>query len=71
MHVYCMKECSIRFNPLTRKSDQHLISPYRIINESIIKITRIMSDQHLISPYRIINESIIKITRMTNKYWSP
>ena len=54
-------------------SDQHLISPYRIITESIIKIRRIMSDQHLISPYRIINESIIKITRimeMTNKYGS-
>ena len=28
-------------NPLTPKSDQHLISPYNIIPESHIKATRI------------------------------
>ena len=30
-----------QFNPLTPKSDQHLISPYSIIPESNIKVTRI------------------------------
>ena len=30
-----------RFNPLTPKSDWHLISPYSIIPESNIKVTRI------------------------------
>ena len=29
------------FNPLTLKSDQHLISPYNITPESYINVTRI------------------------------
>ena len=31
----------IRVNPLTPKSDWHLISPYHIISESSIKVGRI------------------------------
>ena len=39
--VFLKKFSPIYINPLTPKSDQHLISPYNIIPESHIKATRI------------------------------
>ena len=36
-----VKVCSFTINPLTPKSDQHLISPYNITLESHIKVMRI------------------------------
>ena len=46
----------VKFNPLTLKSDQQLISPYNMTPESSIKVMRIMEMITNLRSYRLLNK---------------
>ena len=49
-------------DPLTPKSDQHLISPYNITTESLIKVMRIKGNDHQLKKLLIVNQILLVST---------
>ena len=49
-------KASVKFNPLTLKSDQQLISPYNMTPESSIKVMRIKEMITNIRSYWLLNK---------------
>ena len=46
-------------DPLTPKSDQHLISPHNITTESLIKVMRIKGNDHQLKKLLIVNQILL------------
>ena len=49
-------------DPLTPKSDQHLISPYNITTESLMKVMRIKGNDHQLKKLLIVNQILLVST---------
>ena len=49
-------------DPLTPKSDQHLISHYNITTESLIKVTRMKGNDHQLKKLLIVNQILLVST---------